>query len=295
MALSGLRAALGQGPEGTQPGGYWARQSPWQVGGLTCRPLSPCREPPSSWRVVGEQQGTLHRQLLGPAPSSGAGAVVWWGPPTCVRAGCAASRRWPNPAAAGQRSLSRAGCRRGSLGGCSGLGRAGAGSWECSLAQHAAVRRRGHGPTTCSHDRWPWLWWHQQIWDPLSWTGGPAASRTAQLGVVPCGTTPRRAALPGPACTNRFWPSSAQLQRLLWLQGLQLMCSTQGSRPGPPGLSVGAGWGARASRQGTPGGGSWGARLVGLVVGGREELASCSPGSAGCASSRFVWKKQVLS
>lgn len=175
----------------------------------------------------------------------------------------------------------------------------GAGSWEHSLAQHAAVRRCGRGPATCSRDCRPWLWWHQQIWDPPSWTGGLGASRTAQLGVMPCCATPRQAALPGPACTDRFWPSSAHLLRLLWLQGLQLAGSNRGSLPGHPVLPQGAGQGpwAGCSADGSmhPAVAPGEHGRMGLAVGGREELASCSPGSAGCASSRFVWKKQVLS
>lgn len=197
----------------------------------------------------------------------------------CVCAGCAARRRWLNPAATGQRSPSRAGGRLGSRGGCSGLGRAGSGSEARAAASTAwlsVLRFAGvdvappRAPVTAGHGGCGGT---SKIWDPPSWTGVPGGSRTAQLGVVPCSATPRRATLPGPACTDRFRPSSAHLQTLLWLQGLWLTGTTRGSRPGPPGLPRRAGRGGhgtatlpaavRARRWLLGSTAAWGLRLVG--------------------------------
>lgn len=103
--------------------------------------------------------------------------------------GCAA-RRWLDPAAAGQQSPSHP--VLGGLGGRHGLG-----SWECSLAQHAAAHWCRCGPTTCSHDRWPRPWWHQQMWDLLSWTGGwDSVRQPARHHAMLCCVEPRCLALP---------------------------------------------------------------------------------------------------
>lgn len=244
-----------------------ALQSPcWLLPGATCHRLTSGGSASGhSWGQLG-----LAPAATGPAPSAGTEAVAW-AAHKCR--GSLGSQRWLNPAAVGKRCVSHAGSWLGQLGRARWLWVRMVLAQECSLAPCAVVHRRGRGPATCSCDRQPQLWWHQQIRDLLSglgWMGAPGASGTAQLGSVPCHTMPCHT-VPAQTGSGPALPSCRGCFGRGCSLGSWLWGEPRGPDLDPPGATAGAGRGCLQRRA------SKSVSCVGLAVGRGEEQASCSP------------------